>query len=133
MTPAPTFALQLLKLDSTSEKSTSQTRFLCYPGKDPLTREYVHPSAADIKACRGRLLSEVTGVGTTKVLLVGAHAGKAVTGRNVVLKNQRCVAAGALRAHLLPAEVEVGLSYHPKARRADPKADVIADLRCLLG
>lgn len=105
---------------------------LCHPGRNPLTGEYLHPSPADIAACRGRLLAEIADTRATKILLVGGHAGRAVVGRVVVVREDRCSVAGLLTPNLLSDGVEVAITYHPTARRADPTADIVADLRCLL-
>jgi uracil-DNA glycosylase family 4 len=123
-------ALDLVEIDAGSVHFTNAT--LCYPGRDAITGQYNHPSTESVAACRSRVLREIRATSATKVLATGGYAGLSLTGRPVVIETSRCVIAGPLQRHLLGDEVAVGLTYHPKARRSDPVADVAADLRCLL-
>jgi len=123
-------ALDRVKVDEGLVHFTNST--LCYPGKDEIAGEYNHPSTQAVNACRPRLLREIRTTLAAKVLAAGGYAGQSLTGREVVIKTSRCVVAGPLQRHLLGDGVDVGLTYHPKARRADPIADVASDLRCLL-
>lgn len=85
-----------------------------------------------VDACRHRVLREIRATLATKVLATGGYAGRSLTGRTVVIETSRCVVAGPVQRHLLGDGVDVGLTYHPKARRRNPIADVASDLRCLL-
>jgi DNA polymerase len=123
-------ALDLVDIDVGSVHFTNAT--LCYPGRDVMVGGYNHPSTEAIHACRARLLREIRATFAMKILAAGGYAGRSLTGRTVVIETSRCVVAGPVQRHLLGDGVDVGLTYHPKARRGNPIADVAADLRCLM-
>ena len=123
-------ALDRVRINEGTVHFTNAT--LCYPGRDVITGEYNHPSSEAVNACRDRVLREIRATQATKALAIGGYAGRSLTGRRVVIETSRCVVAGPVQRHFLGEGVDVGLTYHPKARRADPVADVAADLRCLL-